>query len=74
MNLVTACLYRPVGLVVKAFAVHAGGREFDSRAGQIGHSVATDAMLLRSCAAQAPSRGEDEPRDSLHSNVMEIFL
>ena len=38
-------------------AITAEGLGFDSRAGQIQHSVATVAMFLRSCVVQALSRG-----------------
>ena len=33
-------------------AADAGGLGFDSRVGQIRHSIATAAMLLRNCVAQ----------------------
>ena len=44
-------------MVVKDIAVGAGGLGFDFWADQIGHSVATAAMFLGSCAAQALSLG-----------------
>ena len=42
--------------------------EFHSRAGQIGHSVATAAMFLRCCVVQALRRG-DGPRHLLHAST-----
>ena len=44
-------------------AIGAGGPGFDSRAGQLGRSVATAAAFLRSSVAQALGRGEG-PRHS----------
>ena len=41
----------PVGRVVRNIAISAGGLGFDTRAGQIGHSVANVAMFLPSCVA-----------------------
>ena len=48
---------------------NAGSHGFDSRAGQIGHSVATAAMFLRSCVVQALSRG-DGSRHLLHASAL----
>ena len=57
-----------LGVVVKNIAISAGGLTFDSRVGQIRHSVAADATFFRSCVAQAQNRG-DEPRHSLHTSA-----
>ena len=46
-------------------AIGAGGQGFKSRVGQIGQRLATAATFLRSCVAQALSRG-DGLRNSLH--------
>ena len=55
--LMMRCLWRwAVRVVVKDVAIGAGGHEFDFTACQIGHRVATAAMLLWSCIAQALSR------------------
>ena len=59
-----------VGVVIKDIAISTRGLKFDSRAAEIGHSVANGsslaAMFLRSCVAQALSPGGG-PRHSLHS-------
>ena len=39
--------------MVNVITIGAGGDWIDSRAGQIGHSVAIAATFLRSCVAQA---------------------
>ena len=45
-------------LMVEDIVIGAGDLEFDTRAGQIGHNVTTIAAFLRSCVAQALSRGD----------------
>ena len=47
---------RLIGGVASNIAIGAVGLVFDSLAGQIGHSIATDVMFFRSCVAQALSR------------------
>ena len=54
--------------IKKQQAVGAGGLGFDSRAGQIGHGVATAAMFLRCCVVKPLSRG-DAPRNSSHASA-----
>ena len=49
---------RPVSSVTKHITSGAGGQGFDSRAGQIGHSVFLSYTFLRSCIAQALSHGD----------------
>ena len=49
-------------------ALCAGGSGFVSRAGQIGHSVTTAAMFVRSCVVQTLSR-VDGSRRSLHTSA-----
>ena len=66
----------PFDRLVSSVVKHVGaeGLGFDSRVGQIGHSVtngslvATTAMFLRSSAAQALSGGGG-PRHSLHARA-----
>ena len=53
---------QPDGAVVRDTANGVGGMGFDSRAGQIGYTVATAAMFLRSCVDQAFSRGDGSRR------------
>ena len=56
--------------MAKVIALCAGGLELDFRVGQSGlcrQRLATAAMFLWSCVAQAPSRG-DGPHHSLHAS------
>ena len=58
-----------VGAVLTDIVIAEGGLRFNYQAGQIGHSVAKDSvMFLRSCVAQALSRG-DGSRHSLHASA-----
>ena len=60
--------YPPVSSLAKHVGIGAGGLGIDSRAAQIGYSVAIAAMFLRSCVAQAQSCG-DGSRLSLHASM-----
>ena len=54
-------------------AIGAGGLGFDSRDGQIEHSVATAAIFLRSCAAQELSCGDgSSTRYTLRCNIASV--
>ena len=57
-----------LALEVKDISICAAGRGFNSLAGQIGHSSAIAATFLRSCVAEALSRG-DGPRHSLRDSA-----
>ena len=65
----TRLLLQPASVVTKDIAIGAGGFGFDSQAGQMNtcrRRLATVAMFLRSCVAQALNHGNG-PRHSLHA-------
>ena len=61
---------RPLAQLLSAHAIGAEGLGFESRVGQIGtvSPLATAATFLRSCVAQALSRGDGSPH-SLHASA-----
>ena len=66
-------LNQPVGVGVKDVAIGAGGRGFDSRAGQIGHCVTNGSPpLQRFCVAQELSRGDELAIWRYSANMMRI--
>ena len=62
----------PVSSVVTHVAIGAGRPGFDSKAGDIGHTVATTGMFFRSCVVQALSRRDGPVTRYTHTSIMKI--